>query len=298
MNKYLKYSKLPTEQNNPRTLDLDRIPLRKVLLKLNYEDALVAGAVRKVIGQIEKAAKIVSKVYLNGGKIFFIGAGTSGRLGVIESAELVPTFGIPRGKFIAIMAGGASAVFLSKEGAEDIFKDGEKEIIKKAKKGDVVIGIAASGITPYVRGALSAAHRKKAHTILITSNYKQKKAQVDVLIAVNLGPEPISGSTRMKSATATKFILNMLTTSAMILAGKVYKNWMVDLKPMSRKLILRSERIVSIIAGISHKKAKELLKKTNYNVKAAIVMAKLNVDFKKAKKLLKKSHGFLKDVIE
>jgi N-acetylmuramic acid 6-phosphate etherase len=155
-NKFKRYSRLPTEQSNPRTRDLDRIPLRRVLEKLNFEDSLVHKAAGKAIPEIERAARLVSKVYLTGGSVFFIGAGTSGRLGVLEAAELPPTYGVEPERFRALMAGGDMAVFHSKEGAEDVFADGFREIKKLVKKGDAVIGIAASGVTPYVKGGLAA----------------------------------------------------------------------------------------------------------------------------------------------
>ncbi|MBI4657206.1 MAG: N-acetylmuramic acid 6-phosphate etherase [Elusimicrobia bacterium] len=298
MNKHLLYSALPTEKPNKRTSNIDRIPLRKILEKLNREDFSAPEAVRKAIPRIEKASGVVSEAFMSGKKIFFAGAGTSGRLGVLEAAELPPTFGVPRGRFTAIMAGGKNAVFLSKEGAEDVFKDGYGQIVRLAKPGDVIIGIAASGITPFARGALCAGRKIGAKTIAVTCNDNENISEADVAIQVNPGPEPITGSTRMKSGTATKMALNMLTTSAMIISGKVYKNWMVDVKPSSDKLVLRAERITSIIADISKSKAKNLLKKTGYDVKTAIVMARLKVGFKKAKALLQKKRGFLKDVIE
>ncbi|MCK5583798.1 MAG: N-acetylmuramic acid 6-phosphate etherase, partial [Elusimicrobiales bacterium] len=273
-----KYSVLITEQNNPRTLNIDRISLKKVLTKLNYEDSLISKAVKKSIGQIEKAAKILSKTHLSGGKIFFMGAGTSGRLGVLEAAELAPTFGVKPENFIPVMAGGKPAVFLSKEGAEDTLKNGYNEIFKKINPEDMLIGIAASGITPYVKGGIKAANKKGAKTVLITLNFKDKSSQANIIISANIGPEPIAGSTRMKSGTATKLMLNMLTTSAMIISGKVYKNWMVDVKPTSQKLLLRAERITALLGKITEKEAKKILKKTAYNVKQAIVMSRLKTD--------------------
>ena len=243
--KFAKYSRLPTEQNNRRTRDLDRVPLRSVLRKLNYEDGLVHKAVAKAIPDIEKAARLVSKIHLAGGSVFFIGAGTSGRLGVLEAAELPPTYGVAPERFRAIMAGGLNAVFRSKEGAEDVFSDGFNEIGQLAGKGDMVVGIAASGVTPYVKGALEAGKKAGARTTLVTCNPHERTPAADITISLDVGPEPISGSTRMKSGTATKLALNMLTTSAMVISGKVYRNWMVDVKTTSQKLVLRAERMVA-----------------------------------------------------
>lgn len=291
------YSKLPTEQVNPRTRDLDRVPLRRVLEILNHEDMLVPQAVAKTIPQIEKAARAISRSYLTGRRIYFIGAGTSGRLGVLEAAEIPPTYGVGSGVFTALMAGGLNAVFLSKEGAEDVFGNGKKEIAKLARKGDTVIGIAASGITPYVKGGLVAGRAKGAVTVLLTCNPMEKAKEADIRIAIDVGPEPVSGSTRMKSGTATKLALNMLSTASMIVSGKVYRNWMVDVKTTSKKLELRAERITSTVGQVPAEEARRLLGLTGNDVKTAIVMARLGVDRKKAEARIKKAGGFLKNIL-
>ncbi len=295
--KFKKYSRLPTEQNNPRTRDFDRIPLRRVLEKLNYEDSLVPRAAGEAIPSVEKAARLVSKVYLAGGSVFFIGAGTSGRLGVLEAAELPPTYGVEPDRFRALMAGGQMAVFRSKEGAEDVYKNGFKEIKKLVKKGDAVIGIAASGVTPYVKGGLAAGKKAGAGTVLITCNPEERTPEADITVALNVGPEPVSGSTRMKSGTATKLALNMVTTAAMIISGKVYRNWMVDVRTTSRKLALRARRITSILGGVPQEAARRLLAITGNDVKTAIVMARRGMDEKKARLLIKKHKGFLKPIL-
>jgi N-acetylmuramic acid 6-phosphate etherase len=295
--KFRKYSRLPTEQNNPRTRDFDRIPLRRVLKKLNYEDSMVHRAAGKAIPKIEKAARLVSKVYLAGGNVFFIGAGTSGRLGVLEAAELPPTYGVPPERFRALMAGGRAAVFHSKEGAEDIFDDGFREIGKIVKKGDAVIGIAASGVTPYVKGGLAAGKRAEAGTILITCNPRERTPEALITVALAVGPEPISGSTRMKSGTVTKLALNMLTTSAMIISGKVYRNWMVDVRTTSQKLALRAERITATLGKVSPEEARRLLNITGNDVKTAIVMARRDLDCRQARFLITEHKGFLKGIL-
>lgn len=294
---FRKYSKLPTEQSNPRTRDLDRVPLRRVLEKLNYEDMLVPKAVAKAIPQIEKAARAVSKTYLSGGRIYFIGAGTSGRLGVLEAAEIPPTYGVGAGVFTAMMAGGRDAVFLSKEGAEDIFENGRKEISRLARRGDTVIGIAASGITPYVRGGLSAGKKAGAVTVLVTCNPREKADGTAIRIALDVGPEPVSGSTRMKSGTATKLALNMLSTASMVISGKVYRNWMVDVKTTSKKLLLRAERITAAVGRVSQEEARRLLDITGNDVKTAIVMARLGVPKETASARIKKAGGFLRKIL-
>jgi len=295
--KFKKYSRLPTEASNPRTRDLDRLSLRHVLRKLNYEDSLIHRAAGKAIPAIEKAARLISRVYLAGGNVFFIGAGTSGRLGVLEAAELPPTYGVEPERFQALMAGGQMAVFHSKEGAEDVFENGFKEIKGAVKKGDAVIGIAASGVTPYVKGGLSAGKKAGAGTVLITCNPKERTPEADITVALAVGPEPISGSTRMKSGTATKLALNMLTTSAMIISGKVYRNWMVDVKTTSQKLALRAERITATVGEVPQEEARRLLDITGNDVKTAIVMARRGIDLQKARLLIKKHKGFLKAIL-
>lgn len=294
---FARYSKLPTEQNNPRTRDLDRVPLRRVLEKLNHEDALVPAAVARSIPQIERAARAISKSYLAGRRIYFIGAGTSGRLGVLEAAEIPPTYGVDPGTFTALMAGGQMAVFLSKEGAEDVFENGKKEISAMARRGDTVVGIAASGITPYVKGGLAAGRSRGATTVLLTCNPKERAPEADIRIAIDVGPEPVSGSTRMKSGTATKLALNMLSTSSMIVSGKVYRNWMVDVKTTSKKLVLRAERITATVGGVDQAEARRLLDLTGNDVKTAIVMARLGVDKARAAARIKKARGFLKNIL-
>lgn len=292
-----KYSRLPTEQINPRTVNLDRVPLNEVLNILNREDELVPAAVKAAIPQIEKASLEISKSYLDGKKIYFIGAGTSGRLGVLEAAEIPPTYGVDPGVFNALMAGGHEAVFLSKEGAEDVFEDGEREISMLVRPGDTVIGIAASGITPYVKGGLSAGLAKGAKTVLLTCNKNEHSPEAQIIIAIDVGPEPVSGSTRMKSGTATKLALNMLSTSSMIISGKVYRNWMVDVKTTSRKLELRAERITATVGQVSREKAQELLRITGNDVKTAIVMARLGISKADAEEKIKEAGGFLKKIL-
>lgn len=297
MNKdFKKYASLPTEQINKNTFNIDRIPLTEILKKLNEEDQKVPLAVRKEVKSIAKGAKIISKAFLNNKTTYFIGAGTSGRLGILEAVELVPTYGVSPKQFVAIMCGGKSAVFKAKEGAEDKYEDGFKVIKKVGKKDDVLIAIAASGVTPYVRGAIESAIKKQMKVIFITCN-KKEKIKVDCLIAIDVGPEPINGSTRMKSATATKLVLNMLTTSSMIISGKVYHNWMVDLKPTNYKLITRAERVFSQITGLNNKQARIFLKKTKYDLKTAIVMAREKLTIKQARKLIKENKGFLKNIL-
>ncbi len=196
------------------------------------------------------------------------------------------------------MAGGLKAVFRSKEGAEDVFTNGFGEIKKLAKKNDMVIGIAASGVTPYVKGALAAGKKAGARTALVTCNPDERTPDADITIVLAVGPEPISGSTRMKSGTATKLALNMMTTSAMVISGKVYRNWMVDVKTTSYKLVLRAERMTAKVGGVAPEEARRLLDITGNDVKTAVVMARRGLDLKKARLLIRKHKGFLKNILD
>ncbi|MBI3013393.1 MAG: N-acetylmuramic acid 6-phosphate etherase, partial [Elusimicrobia bacterium] len=233
----IEYRKLPTEQTNFRSRFLDEISVRQILVIMNRENLEIPKAIRPELGRIENAVQKIVKSLKSGGRLYFTGSGTSGRLGVLESAELPPTFNTPPVLAQAIMAGGKRAVFRSREGAEDDRVAAQSQIRKKVRENDVVIGIAASGVTPFVQGALLEARAKKAGTILITCNPgKELKSLADIVIAPHAGPELIAGSTRLKSGTATKMVLNMLTTASMVQLGKVYQNTMVDLQPKSKKL--------------------------------------------------------------
>lgn len=291
---YSDYRRLPTEKENPKSRFLDRLSIESALLLMNREDRKVPLAVAKEIKNIGFAVRLIVKVLQNGGKIFFVGAGTSGRLGVMESAELPPTFDTHPKLFQALMAGGRKAVFYSQEGAEDNATAAKRQIDKKVKRGDVVIGIAASGVTPFVQSALTTAKKKKAYTILITCNANTKiRKKADVVIAPAVGPEMIAGSTRLKSGTATKLVLNMLTTTSMVQMGKVYGNKMVDLQPKSRKLRERGIRLIQELAGVSRTEAMRVFQLAKRRVKVAILMAKKKLSFSQAQSLLEKNQGFL-----
>jgi len=288
------YARLPTEQNNARSRHVDRLPTAQVLKLMNAEDARLARAVAKTIPQIEKAVDQLVRSFKNGGRLFFVGAGTSGRFGVMEAAECPPTFNTAPSQIQAFMAGGRMSVFRSKEGAEDREADGTVLVKKNVREGDVVIGIAASGITPYVDAALRAARSKKAATVLVTCNPAYaKKSPADVTIAVGTGPEIIAGSTRLKAGTATKLVLNMLTVATMVRIGKVYGNRMVDLQPRSAKLQARATRLIAELANVSAARAAELLKESGGHAKTAIVMSKKKLSRAAAKQLLKNHDGHL-----
>ena len=286
-----------TEELNAQTVDFSFAGPLKMFDKMQRENLNAVKAVAKAKKQITAAARLTAQAYQNKSKIIFIGAGTSGRLGVLEAAECPPTFSVDYDVFTAVIAGGKQAVFKAAEGAEDDFLQGQKDFLKKAKKGDILIAIAASGRTPYVLGALKAARENGHKTVFISCSNTAGTSDADIFIYLPTGAEVVSGSTRLKAATATKCALNMITTIAMALSGKVYKNLMVDVKASNDKLRNRAVRLIAKGAETEESKAFALAKKTGYNVKAAIVMAKLGVSFKKAQALLAQEKGFLDKVI-
>jgi N-acetylmuramic acid 6-phosphate etherase len=235
-----------------------------------------------------------------GGRIFFVGAGTSGRLGVLEAAELPPTFDTPRTLAQAIMAGGPEGVWASKEGAEDDAEDGARQLrIRALQSLDAVVGISASGVTPFVLGALEEARKKGAARILVSCNRKGvPRDAADVHIAPEVGPEVIAGSTRLRAGTATKMVLNLLTVTTMIRLGKVYENLMVDLQTRSDKLASRAKRIVGVLGGVSESEASRVLKKAGGSTKTAIVMLRRGVSREEALALLERSGGLLRGALE
>ncbi|MBI3551929.1 MAG: N-acetylmuramic acid 6-phosphate etherase [Elusimicrobia bacterium] len=290
------YARLPTEKPNPATRHIDRRSTLEIVRLINRQDALVAPAVGAKAKAIADAADLIARSLGAGGRLVIVGAGTSGRLGVLEAAECPPTFGTPPSLITAVMAGGRSAVFRSKEGAEDDPAAGARAV-GRLKKGDVVIGVAASGITAFVRAALVRASRLGCATVLITSNQKPAGAPALITLAPSVGPEVIAGSTRLKSATAAKMVLNTLTVAAMIRLGKVYDHWMVDLKATNRKLRLRSERIVCDLGRVSPARARSLLKSAGGSVKLAVLMARRGLSAGDAKALLRKKGGSLREAL-
>lgn len=294
------FSRLLTEQRNPRTRGIDALPVSEILDVLNHEDASIALAVGAEKGKIARAVNLMVDRVRKGGRILFVGAGTSGRLGVLEAAELPPTFDTPRTLAQAIMAGGPECVWASKEGAEDDGADGARQLrIRAVHALDVVVGITASGVTPFVLGALDEARRKGAATILVTCNRRGvPRDAADVHIAVAVGPEVITGSTRLRAGTATKMVLNLLTVTTMIRLGKVYENLMVDLQTRSDKLVARAKRIVSAVAGVPDEDAARALKRAGGSAKVAIVMLRRGVSRDGAQELLEKSGGMLRGALE
>jgi N-acetylmuramic acid 6-phosphate etherase len=294
-----KWQSLPTEQINPASLAIDKAPVRDIIELVINEDRKVIAAVQKEKEKIAHGVEIIAQALRKGGRIIFIGAGTSGRLGVVEAAEMPPTFGTPPRVVQAIMAGGQAAVFQAKEGVEDNYEEGGRSIGRlRLSNRDVVIGVSASGITPFVRGGLTRARKAGAKIIFVTC-WPGSELQnfVDLIIAPSVGPEIIAGSTRLKAGTATKMVLNMLTTVAMIKWGKTYGNLMVDVRTGSEKLKDRAKRILGVVTGIEPDAAETLLKRAKWNVKAAIVMEKADLTLPQAMKRLRKADNSVREAI-
>lgn len=288
---------IPTETINPRTRHLGSATAAQMARMINAEDFVAARAVKKAAPAIARAIEVAAKTYVTGHKIIFIGAGTSGRLGILEAVECVPTFGTKPGEIIGILAGGNSAMFRSKEGAEDDATQGAKDVLAKASAGDFIIGLTASGITPYVLGALKAAQKAHCHTALLACNGRADTSHADIFIFLPTGPEALNGSTRMKAGTATKMALNAITTGAMARAGKVYGNLMVDVRPTNKKLVRRAVRLICTVSGASEKTAQKLLAASGQNAKTAIVMHVKQCSRAQAEKLLRKCGGFLQEAL-
>ena len=294
-----KWQSLPTEQINPATLAIDKTPVRDILDLIINEDRKVISAVQKEKEKIAHGVEIITLVVLKVGRVILSGAGTSGRLGVVESAEMPPTFGTAPRLVQAIMAGGQGAVFQAKEGVEDNYEEGGRSIARlRLTNRDVVIGVSASGITPFVRGGLTRARKAGAKIIFVTC-WPGSELQnfVDLIIAPAVGPEIIAGSTRLKAGTATKLVLNMLTTVSMIRWGKTYGNLMVDVRTGSEKLKDRAKRILGVVTGLEPDAAEALLKRARWNVKAAIVMQKAGLTLPQAMKRLRQNDNLVRDAI-
>jgi N-acetylmuramic acid 6-phosphate etherase len=294
-----KWQSLPTEQINPATLGIDKLPADDVVEMMLSEDRKMLAAVQKEKDRIAVGVDILTQALRKNGRIIFVGAGTSGRLGVLESAEMPPTFGTSPDLVLAIMAGGKSAVLRAREGVEDNYEEGARSINRlNPTRRDVVIGVSASGMTQFVRGALTKARRAGSKIIFVTCDPSTElQTFVDLTIALAVGPEVIAGSTRLKAGTATKMVLNMLTTAAMIRTGKTYGNLMVDVQMGSEKLRDRARRIIAIVTGLEYDEADKLLRRAHWDVKAAIVMQKSGLTYNQALKRLRKAHDFVRDAI-
>jgi N-acetylmuramic acid 6-phosphate etherase len=291
---------LATEQRNPRTMDLDRLEVQDLLSRINGEDALVHGVVRSQIPHIAKIVEMAVATLRGGGGILYVGAGTSGRLGVLDAAECPPTFGTPPELVRGIIAGGDSALRMPVEGAEDREDEGRRAIREADVSGrDVVIGLAASRRTPYVVAALDEARSRGARTALICCTPRDEvSTPVDTAVCLEVGPEAVMGSTRMKAGTAQKMTLNLISTATMIRLGKLYENMMVDLMATSRKLLERSRRTLMTVTGISFEEACRFLDEAGGSVKTAIVMVKAGVGREEGEARLARAEGFVRTALE
>ena len=293
------FGRFLTEQRNPRTMQLDAVPLRDALRIINDEDAQVAGVVRGEIDRIASAIDLIVERRRRDGRVYFVGAGTSGRLGVLDASECPPTFRTDPEMVQGVIAGGIEAIFKAKEGAEDSPEHGA-ELVDEKKIGpnDTVIGIAAGGTTPFVHGALRHAASRGAKTVFLSCVQPvQNEPKVDVVIRPLTGPEVLTGSTRLKAGTAQKLVLNQITTLAMVQIGKCYENLMVDLRASNTKLWDRGARIISTIVDLPKDQSMELLKRADGHVKLAIVMHKRNIDAAAAKKRLDDAGGNMRKAI-
>ena len=290
---------IQTEGVNPNTRNIDQLSTIDMVTLVNNEDKKVADAVEVELPNIARAVDVIAAQMSKGGRLIYSGCGTSGRLGVLDASECPPTFSTEPGQVQALMAGGVGAMFVAVEGAEDDFEMGQEDLKNNGfSDKDVLVGIAASGRTPYVLGALEYAKQCGAPTISLSCCPGSAVTQVsDIAIAPMPGPEVVTGSTRLKSGTAQKMVLNMLSTCTMIRLGKVYGNLMVDVKASNAKLIRRCERIVSLATGITEEEAVGYLEQCNYRPKIAIVMVKCAVDAQKAVALLEEFHGRIADVV-
>src|SRR5213594_3087614 len=289
-----------TEQRNPRTQRIDIASTLEIVDLLNAEDATVAGAVHAVRAALARALDLVVEAFRRGGRLVYVGAGTSGRLGVLDASECPPTFGTPPDMVVGVIAGGYQALIKSIEGAEDDVNAGMAAMDDaRVTPADVVVGIAASGTTPYVRAALSRAQTIGAKTVLVSCSDppKQLADTCDVLILPKVGPEALTGSTRMKAGTATKLVLNTISTGAMIRRGRAYGNLMVDLMTLSDKLRDRGQRIVMEVAGVDREAARRIIEAAGGSVKLAIVMAKTGQDHDAARRTIDAAGGFVRKAI-
>jgi N-acetylmuramic acid 6-phosphate etherase len=293
-------SNLLTEQRLPESMNLDHLPIAAAVDLMNQQDAIAVQAVAAQRDDIAAAVAMVAESLKNNGRLIYIGAGTSGRLGVLDASECPPTFGVDPRMVQGIIAGGEAAMFRSQEGAEDHPEGGAAAVdAKRVTSADVVMGIAAGGTTPFVRGGLARARELGAKTIFLCCVQPTAlEPEVDIIIRPLTGPEVLTGSTRLKAGTATKLVLNQITTLAMVQLGKVYENLMVDLRASNKKLQDRSARIVATITGSDVEKSRELLKNAGGDVKTAIIMQKRGVDRAEAENILKSFNGELRRATE
>ena len=294
-----KWQSLPTEAINPSTLGIDKLSEGDIVDLMLNEDRKMLAAVQRERERIAVGIEMIASALRKGGRIVFVGAGTSGRLGVLESAEMPPTFSTDPALVQAIVAGGRDATFAAVEGIEDNHEEGARSITRlRPTKKDIVVGVSASGMTQFVRGALTRARKAGARIIFVTCDPgTELQMFVDLTIAPGVGAEVIAGSTRLKAGTATKLVLNMLTTGAMVRIGKTYGNLMVDVQTGSEKLRDRARRIVNIVTGLEDDDVDSLLKRAHWNVKAAIVMQKTGLPYLKALSRLRRAQDSMREAI-
>jgi N-acetylmuramic acid 6-phosphate etherase len=300
----INYGALPTEASNPKAELLDTLPPDEVVKLMVDEEANAVRAVRARAAEIARAARLVADKLIEGGRIVYAGAGTSGRLGTLDGAECVPTFGIPPSLVVPIIAGGPHALTHAVEGAEDSAREAEQRMRRVAVgPKDVVLCIAASGVTPFARAALEYAHFRRASTVFITcskvehANGSEAEPLADVVIELATGPEVVAGSTRLKAGTATKVTLNAISTTAFVLLGKTYGGLMVDVRPTNAKLWARAVRIVCRLTGLDDDEALKLIKKAGGRAKVALVMHHARVGAARAKELLQEHQGSLRAIV-
>ena len=290
---------LETESLHPRSANLDRLEPEALLAILSREDRKVVAAVEAEGRRVLEAALALARTLLDGGRVFIAGAGTSGRLGILEAAECPPTFGTDPDRIVGLIAGGSDAVFRAVEGAEDRESDGRRFLrARRLRPGDLVVGISASSVTPFVRGALLYARERGASTVLVTcaSGRRGLRRLADVVIAPRVGPEVLAGSTRMKAGTATKLVLNRMTLLAMIRLKKVYGPYMVEIRPGSAKLRDRARRMIERLAAVDPERASELLDQAG-DVKTAVAMGSLGLSAAEARRLLARAKGDLREAL-
>src|SRR5438552_5285986 len=294
-----KWQSLPTEAINPATLGIDKLSADDIVELMLSEDRKMIAAVQRERERIAVGVEMIATTLRKEGRVVFVGAGTSGRLGILESAEMPPTFSTDPTLVQAIMAGGRGAIFAAKEGVEDNYEEGARSIMRvRPTKRDIVVGVSASGMTQFVRGALTRARRAGARIIFVTCDPgTELQTFVDLTISPAVGAAVIDGSTGLKAGTATKMVLNMLTTGAMVRIGKTYGNLMVDVQTGSEKLKDRARRIVNIVTGLEYDDADKLLKRAHWNVKAAIVMQKTGLPYPKALSRLRRAHDSMREAL-
>ena len=293
-------NQLTTEKRNPNTMHLDQMSVGQVLELMNKEDQQVPKAIAEALGQIEAAVEMIIQSLKAGGRLIYFGAGTSGRLGVLDAAECVPTFGVSQDLVVGLIAGGEKAMVEAVEGAEDSLTLAEEDFKKlNLNANDTVVGIAASGRTPYVIGGLQYAQSIGAKTVSIACNQQAKISRfAQIPVEVDCGPEVLTGSTRLKAGTAQKLILNMLSTVSMIGIGKVYQNLMVDVQATNEKLAERSKRIIMAATECTYEDAARYFEAANQNVKVAIVMILTNLNAEEASQKINAANGFVNQVIK